>query len=112
MTEADICKRQKLIMFASVCDIISLLPTGAPLLSQIDFCSDQLFSLLWSFYRHIIFSLSRVHFCFWSPKHSHYIVIKYPGGMYFSELCGIDEDKVLSENIYYRVGDTDWDNHN
>ena len=37
MTEADICKRQKLIMFVSVCDIISLLPTGAPLLSQIDF---------------------------------------------------------------------------
>lgn len=35
--EADICKRQKLIVFVSVCDIISLLPTGAPLLSQIDF---------------------------------------------------------------------------
>ena len=110
MTEADICKRQKLIMFASVCDIISLLPTGAPLLSQIDFwpiISPPLKFLS----SHYLFSVPCPFLLLVAEAFS-LNVIKYPGGMYFSELCGIDEDKVLSEDIYYRVGDTDWDNHN
>ena len=110
MTEADICKRQKLIMLVSVCDIISLIPAGAPLLRQIDFW--PIIFPLWSFYHHIIFSLSHP-MSFSDPRRS--ILTKLLSSVrkectFLS--CGIDEDKVLSENIYYRVGDTDWDNHN
>lgn len=107
MTEADICKRQKLITFVSVCDIISLLPTGAPLLSQIDF---------WPIIFPPLKFLSSHYFCPSSFSDSGRSILTKLSSSVREECTflssGIDEDKVLSENIYYRVGDTDWDNHN